>query len=120
MNASVYRNTRFEILLIQQGPNSFGCVALARDGSTAKLQFDLHESMFSDLEMAQIHDVLRLLEEKFAAAYDAEEQDPKKAKAIIAEAIEAKRELEITRLEKQRLEIEAVALRAELSEKDAP
>lgn len=116
LNASVHRKTRFEIRELHQGPNSFGLVCTER-GSLGKLPgLEVHESDFTDEEMAQIHAALELLENKFAPVYDAHTRDPARMRELLVEAKEAERQLEISRLEMNRVAMELIAKRAELEE----
>lgn len=77
MNASVYRKTRFEVKLVQQGPNSFGLVCAARDKVGEEVPpLEVPEELFTDDEMKQVHNALQILEEKFAIVYDQAIADP--------------------------------------------
>src|SRR5574338_1104007 len=77
MNASVYRKTRFEIKLVQQGPNSFGLVCAIRGKAGEEAPpLEVPEELFTDDEMKQVHSALQILEEKFAIVYDQAVADP--------------------------------------------
>lgn len=76
MNASVFRTTRFEIGMIHQGPNSFGIAAAERGVHGSQVErLEVPEEDFTDEEMAQVHAVLEMLEEKFAAVFDRKTRD---------------------------------------------
>lgn len=129
MNASVYRNTKYEVRFLHQGPNAFGLECSERGvPGVAPVRVEVHESLFSDKEMKQIHDALALLEEKFAIAYAAKEAewgvdglDAPRAKvhALIREAEEAKAQAEAAKVEAARIQAENIVKRAEVEELDA-
>jgi hypothetical protein len=77
MNASTHRKTRFEIRLLQQGPNSFGliCTVRGKAGEEAP-PLEVPEELFTDEEMSTVHAALGILEEKFAIVYDNAIADP--------------------------------------------
>ena len=121
MNASVFRNTRFEIRQLHQGPNAFGLLCSERGvagSSPPPLQVD--ESEFTDEEMAQVHAVLEMLENKFAAVFDRETADitPQKVQKMLAEVQEAKAQKEALLLAAAQIEAENAAKRAEAAELD--
>lgn len=118
MNASVYRNTRFEIKLIQQGPNSFGLVCAVRGkfGEEAP-PLEVPEELFTDEEMSTVHKALEILEEKFAIVYDEALADPNYLANELKRADAAhKAELEKVKrdaaAEKDRLEAELARIKA--------
>lgn len=97
MNASSHRNTRFEIVLFQQGPNSFGIVCAERGVHGSNIEpLEVHESAFTDEEMAQVHAVLGMLEEKYAAVFDAKRavHTPEAVHALVNQGERARREAE--------------------------
>ena len=100
MNASVYRNTKFEIRLIQQGPNSFGLVCTNRKNISERINLEISEKEFTDEEISQIHDILGILEEKFEKVYNRLISDPK---FLLNEINRVKKEaaIEKTRLENE-------------------
>jgi len=124
MNASKHRNTKFEIRLIQQGPNSFGIICSVRGkvGEEAP-PLEVPEELFTDEEMKQVHDTLELLENKFAIVYDQVMSLPqnlvKIAEHARQEADEQRIELERVKQEaaeeKRQLEAEIVRMRANKS-----
>lgn len=129
MNASAFRNTKFEIVSLIQGPNSFLLKVTERAviGSTPP-EIEIHESEFSDLEMSQVHAALKLLESKAAAVFarklgtlglDAGAVMPAAIHALVLEADEAeKRKTEAQEFAKA-LEAEAEAKKAELAKLSA-
>ncbi len=119
MNASQHRNTRFEFALLQQGPNAFGVVVIERGTLGQPVPIELHESRFTASEMKQVQAVLELLETKAAEVYAEHEAKPEDLKAIINEAAEAKKALEVARLAAEQLELQAAAKRAEAEQLDA-
>lgn len=77
MDASVERkHTQYELRTLQQGPNSF-FITCGESGvyGSAPMALDVHESLFTDEEMQQVHDCLALLETKFALAHQAREDE---------------------------------------------
>lgn len=92
INASVHRDTRFELVLVQQGPNSFGVIAVERDNG-GRVQLEVHESAFTEDEMRLVHSAFELLERKAADVYAEHEAKPEDLKAIISAAAVAKQEL---------------------------
>lgn len=77
MNASVFRTTRFELATFTQRANGFAIKASERNvHGTAPPELEIPESSFTDVEMAQIHDALALLETKFEAMLTSPEASP--------------------------------------------
>lgn len=122
MNASTHRNTKYEILFLHQGPNSFGLECIERGVFGSKVaRLEVPESLFTDEEMTQVHAALGLLEEKFAIAHDAEEKaiqlaginiPRQEVHKLVAQAQEARAEVERAKLEAARIEAENKANRA--------
>lgn len=121
INASVYRNTRFELRSVQQEANSFKVVCSERKqtpmlvGSRVVASrtpaLDLGEAMFTDEEMRQVHAVLELIEVKFASAYEAYAKDPAHAHNMVAEAAAAETRLVAARAELAKVEAETARKR---------
>lgn len=129
MNASVYRNTRFEIHSLQQRANSFQVSASQRGGAVQPNGagamepvrvpvLDLEDKHFTDEEMQQIHDALRILEEKFAQVYDGWAEAPERITEAVTMAVAAESRRKVAELESQRLELEQVEKRALLATLD--
>lgn len=118
MNASVFRKTRFEIREIHQGPNSFGLVCTERGTRGRMPPLEVPEEAFTDEEMAQVHAVLELLENKFAPVYDAHVEDPERLKDLLVEAKEAEKRVASAKAEAALIEAENLVKRAELEEFD--
>lgn len=116
MNASQQRNTKYESAAIFQGPNSFALECVERGVYGSKpIRLEVHESLFTDKEMAKVHEALAILEEKFALAHDAKEQELQIAGDVPREKVhELVRRAEDAKLEAARLEAEAIVKRAEL------
>lgn len=100
MNASVYRKTRLEIREIHQGPNSFGVRANFREfeslvnGQAPRVpDLELHESLFTEEEMRQVHAVLEMLEKKLETVYAEWEAHPDRNKELIEQAVLAQKQL---------------------------
>ncbi len=102
LNASVFRDTRFEIRSVHQGPNSFvlevgvrgsGTVVDGRFQGVNGPPLEAHESLFTDEEMTLVHQALELLENKYAEAYDKWANSPERAASVIAAAADAERRL---------------------------
>jgi hypothetical protein len=128
MNASTSRDTRYELKFLHQGPNAFGleCTERGVHGSSP-VRLEVHESLFTDEEMAQVHAVLAMLEEKFAAAHDAKETElgmhtaaiPRaKVHELVRQAEEARIAVKVAQLESARIEAENLLKREELAEFD--
>lgn len=118
-HASNHRETRFELVSLKQGANSFHvkCVARGVVGS-APPELDLDEVLFSEKEMKQVHDTLEMLEAKFADVHDGRQTTAAAAHEAMTKAIEAEKRLAAAQLETQRLELEAIAKRAEHDQLD--
>lgn len=137
INASVPRNTRFEIRTITQGPNSFHLVCTPRDvppdvvvengrevlRALRSPDLEVPEEDFTDEEMQQVHAVLELLEEKFAVVFDRWANAPARIVDVVNETVEAekqlaakKAELEAAKAEAARIEAENIVRRAEAEE----
>lgn len=119
LNAAAFRDTRFELRSVQQGPNSFGVTCAERGVAGNVPPLEVHEDAFTDEEMAQVHAVLEMLERKFEVVHEAWESDPARLKTLLVEAKEAETKLSATRIESQRIELELIAKRAEAEKLDA-
>lgn len=122
MNASQHRDTQYEIASLRQEPNSFvvECVERGVFGSRP-VPLDLHESLFSEEEMTTVHEALRILEEKFAIAHAAKEQELEIVGLDVprAKVQEFVRRAEGAKAEAARIEAENLVKRAEAEELDA-
>lgn len=110
MHASAQRSTRFEVLEIKQGPNSFALVCAHRATPSRGPMLEVYEEAFTDAEMQQIHAALELLETKYASVYDAWNNEPAQLASMIESAVAAKaeaeslkQEIELLKQEKERL-----------------
>lgn len=122
INASVYRNTRFELRSVTQEANAFVLVCSERalapvvapeTGHAAARRtppIEVHESRFTDEEMLQVHAVLEMLERKAADVVATIEADPSR---VLAAAIEAENRLTKARAEAAKLEADTARKRAE-------
>lgn len=128
MNASVFRNSKFELRQLVQGPNSFGLLVSERGvfGSSPS-PIEVPEGDFTDAEMQQVHNALALLETKAAAVYqrkldelgaDADKLPAEKLHALVKAADDAKAAKMAADLETARIEAEALVKRAEAEEFD--
>lgn len=133
INASVYRNTRFEIRTIEQEANGFRLVCSPRNVAPHVVvlengqrvlraertpPLEVHEKDFTDDEMRQVHALFEMLENKFAAVHSQWEADPARNRELVAAAVEAERRIKSARLEAARIEAENIAKRAEAEELD--
>ena len=106
----MHRATRFEIREIHQGPNSFGLVCSQREGGTGKLPpIEIQEGDFTDAEMKQVHEVLELLEGKFAFAIDDWAAAPERTAELLVEAVDAEKRMHLAQAESARIEGEIAA-----------
>lgn len=65
MNAVVYRHNRFELRAVTHNANDFEVVCSERGmHNTPPAKVELHESLFTEAELRQIHAVADLLERK--------------------------------------------------------
>lgn len=130
MNASVYRNTAFELVSLQQGANQFRVVVVSRTAAPSvnpngglvpppAVTLDLDESMFSDEEMQRVHDILGLLEDKATLRYNEWTTEPARAVEAVNAAVEAEARRKVAERETQRLDEERAAKLAELATLDA-
>jgi hypothetical protein len=117
MNASVYRDTEFELSKLVQGPNSFGVVAIPRGvaptpneagGLTPPpaIPLELPEGLFTDEEMAVCHQALRIWEEKYAIVHAGWRDAPARVTEAISKAVEAESRRKLAEL--KALELEAL------------
>jgi len=116
MNASSFRNTRFELKQLVQGPNSFGVVCTERGVHGSKIEpLEVPEGAFTDEEMAQVHATLEMLERKFAAVFDATAAvlTPAKVHALVSDSERAKREAAAAQREAQDAEAKRAAAEME-------
>lgn len=128
MNASVFRNTRFEIHAIQQKANSFTVACSERGGAVQALPgggaepvrvpvLDLEEEMFTDEEMSLVHQALELLEVKFAAKYDGWTSAPERMHEAVTRATVAEDLARQAESRRKSAELKALELEARQAEK---
>lgn len=118
MNASVFRNTKFEIRELHQGPNSFGVVCTERSTRGRVAPLEIPEELLDDAEMAQVHAVLGMLEKKFEIVHDAYLSDPARLQDLLVEARLAEEATRAAKLETRRLELAQAEKAAKLAELD--
>lgn len=117
MNASVFRNTKFEFVSFHQGPNSFLVRVLPREGGAA-VDLELPESLFTDAVMQRVQEGLEALEKAAEVVYKQLAAKPEDLHETIGAALQAKKDLEATQAaiaaSQQAAELAAIAAKAEL------
>lgn len=117
MNASVFRNTKFEFVSFQQGPNSFLVRVLPRAGGAA-IDLEVPESLFTDAVMQRVQDGLEALEKAAEVVYKQLAAKPEDLHETIGAALQAKKDLEATQAAiataQQAADLAAIAAKADL------
>lgn len=114
MDASKHRDTKYEVVFVHQGPNAFGVEVVERGVHGSRpMRLELHQDLFTDEEMAKIHEALGILEIAFEVAHG----DHEKALGIGADmprkaVHDLVKQAEAARLAKLQAEAEMAAARA--------
>jgi hypothetical protein len=132
-HTAYFRDTRFEIHQIHQGPNGWGIVCSDRtvkpkveNGklvATALPPLEVNATRYTQEQNDLIIEAFRLLELGFADAYDAYAKDPARLTEAVAvarraevELAETTKRIEAAKLEHAKLELDLISKRAEAEE----
>lgn len=129
MSTANHRENRFELDRLFQGPNGVGVVMVERGVAGSRpppreLSDDELEQLGGPGSLAKVIEAWDILERAYAKKHEAAEaalaaSDPNEVHRALHEVIATERRNHIAQLEEQRLELEAIAKRAELEQLDA-